>query len=91
MPNYKQIKSPDYQIDMISIIDNPNHIIPSDGKYLVQTYSEYKAGNTIQQNIHWLSCYGQKHFDEKKKMFYNTFSVTGQKVTHVSLMPLKHD
>ena len=74
-----------YGINMISLTDNPNFVIPKDGTYLVQTYSVYGPGF---KHSHWLTTYVSKHENSKTGVWHNSYSCSGT-VTHVSEQPLK--
>lgn len=77
-----------YSIEMVSLEEIPEFVVPNDGTYLVQTKSEYGLGQTKFVNTHFLSTHVNKHYDNKRNKWINTFHCSG-KVTHISRNPLK--
>ncbi len=79
----------DFFIELVSLAENPNFVIPKDGKYLVrrETCTD-KTVNGVYRSVNYFDCRVTKHFDEKKKVWRNTFDCHGL-VTHVSPEPLK--
>ena len=78
-----------YSIDMISLSENPEWLIPKDGKYLVQTVAELTIAKTKSYGLFAITV--NKHYDEKKEKWYMTFGCTNQQVTHVSAQPFQYN
>jgi hypothetical protein len=72
-----------YSIDMLCLVENPEWIIPRDGKYLVQTVSNRKSHNLFVTTVN-------RHYDEKKKKCYMSFDCNNQVVTHISAQPFSY-
>lgn len=77
-----------YSIDMVCLAENPEWLIPRDGKYLVQTVAEHELSKTKSHGLFATTV--NKHYDEKKKKWYMTFGCTNQRVTHVAAQPFSY-
>lgn len=76
-------------LQLIDLSEDPNFVIPRDGKYLVRRETTSgKSVNGIHRSVHYFDCHVTKHFDEKKNVWRNTFDCHGL-VTHVSSEPVK--
>ena len=74
-------------IEFIDISKHPDFVIPVDGKYLVRRTST--TDNTVNgkyTSVDWFYCNVTKHFDEKKKIWKNSFDCAAT-VTHISSLP----
>lgn len=78
----------EFFIEMINLEQNPNFVIPKDGKYLVRREATTdKSVNGSYRSVNYFDCRVTKHFDEKKKIWKNSFDCAGI-VTHISPEPL---
>jgi hypothetical protein len=74
-------------VTLIDLSKEPDFVIPIDGKYLVRrTCTTDKTVNGYFTSIDWFTCRVSKHYDEKKKVWRNTFDCAAT-VTHVSPLP----
>jgi len=71
-------------IPFVELKKDVNFLIPEDGKYLVRR----EINGKDYQSSDWFSTRATKHFDERKKVWRNTFDCAGN-VTHVSLFPIE--
>jgi hypothetical protein len=86
----KQLKQKiNMDISLIDLSKEPDFIIPIDGKYLVRRVSlTDKTVNGNYSSVSWFSCRVTKHFDEKKKVWKNSFDCSAT-VTHISKLPIE--
>ena len=76
-------------IPLIDLTKDPDFIIPKNGKYLVRRTST--TDKTVQGSFtstDWFSCRVTKHYDEKKKVWKNSFDCAAT-VTHISTLPIE--
>jgi hypothetical protein len=71
-------------IPFVELKNDMNFLIPEDGKYLVRR----EINGKLYKSSDWFSCLVTKHFDEKKKVWKNSFDCNGI-VTHISLFPIE--
>jgi len=78
-----------FTINMISLVEMPDFLIPRDGHYLVQTESEY-GPNGVFKSIHQFSTRVTKHQNQKTGKWHNSYGCNGN-VTHISDTPLRYE
>ncbi len=69
-------------IELISLIDTPDHVVPEDGHYIVKTISTGPLGI-----IHFFGTNVTRH--QKNGNWYNSFGCSNQVVVAVSKFPVK--